>query len=298
MLNKNIEQAEPSGLIYQKVKKYIWEKDQGLYAGDREQFEKSFYDKIDVEFSAGLLKEVTAATGFNAGSMLLDIGCGFGTFVLCCRQNGLQALGVDPDAREIEFARERLELELGKSAIEVYRVSRGESLSFAAETFDVVTMWNLLEHVPDYKSMLNEAHRVLKKGGYLLLLAPNYLSFRKEAHFHLPWFPLLPRKIAQGYLKIMKRDVNYFQNNIFYVTGIGVSSYLLKKKYQLGCDKLAKLQDPALAQSAFKAKLVRGVKAAGLAKILKYLIFLEHFNPFKVNISICARKNAKDGNNG
>src|SRR3954447_23890386 len=97
---------------------------------------------------------------------VLDVGSGFGSFVLAARDAGLNAIGVEPAEFEVRYARERLaQARPGDDAERVYRPGSGLTLPFASGSFDVATLWNVVEHVADSRRLLDEAMRVLRPGG-------------------------------------------------------------------------------------------------------------------------------------
>jgi ubiquinone/menaquinone biosynthesis C-methylase UbiE len=100
------------------------------------------------------------------GKRLLDIGCGMGAFVRRLREFSPRVYGVDIDAERVaEGAKEVPNLALAV----------GEHLPFAEETFDVVLLHEVLEHVTDDLATLREARRVLAPGGRVVLFCPNRL---------------------------------------------------------------------------------------------------------------------------
>lgn len=96
---------------------------------------------------------------------LLDIGAGTGDFLLVAKNNGWQVTGVEPSQKAKEIAK-------GKGVSFVEQTSELESHSF-----DVITMWHVLEHVPDLEAQIKELKRVLKPSGTLLVAVPNFKSF-------------------------------------------------------------------------------------------------------------------------
>jgi hypothetical protein len=79
-----------------------------------------------------------------------------------------------------------------------------------------VTTYQTLEHVQDLEAVLREMVRVTKVGGGIYIRCPDYRS-TFEAHYQLPWLPLLPRWLAERYLKALNRPVEGL-NSINYVT--------------------------------------------------------------------------------
>ena len=139
------------------------------------------------------------------GAAVLDIGSGVGSFVVACRKRGFRAFGIEPDRigqggriSSIQIARRRLENQ-------VFVVSVGERLPFADRSFDLITMNQVMEHVSEQAAVLNEALRVLKDGGAIYIASPNYLRFY-EPHYKIKWFPLLPKFLGRGYLRLRGRD--------------------------------------------------------------------------------------------
>ena len=153
------------------------------------------------------------------GSRVLDIGCGFGAFVISARRLGLDAVGVEIAPFEIEYARQRLQKEFPRlDPSSVYHLGDGHKVPFDDHSFEVVTLWNVLEHVPDGKRLLKEVERILRPNGLVFIICPNYAAFRQEAHYIVPWWPLLPRKLASVYLRMLGRNPRFFETSIFYRT--------------------------------------------------------------------------------
>jgi len=95
---------------------------------------------------------------------LLDVGCGTGGFLTEMHNiPGWQVMGVEPVALACRKAR--------SFGLSVVRGKLSEA-AFPSETFDVVTMWHVLEHVCDPTVNLLEAHRILRPNGTLLLAVP------------------------------------------------------------------------------------------------------------------------------
>jgi SAM-dependent methyltransferase len=154
----------------------------------------------------------------KAGSRLLDVGAGFGSCVLAARACGIDASGIETACFEVEFARRRLQVVRPQDDAEkVYQLGSFLEFSAPAGSFDVVTFWNVLEHIEDLNKVLSVARRILRSGGLIYVVCPNYFAWRLEAHYHVPWKPnpLLPREKAVAYLRSLGRDPAFFENAIF-----------------------------------------------------------------------------------
>lgn len=96
-------------------------------------------------------------------SSLLDVGAGNGYFVsLAAREFGLQATGLEISAEEIRFAKDVIGVQL-----------LGQDVSEHRLNYDVVTCFNVLEHVADPQRFLSAVTERLKPGGLLVLTTPN-----------------------------------------------------------------------------------------------------------------------------
>lgn len=96
---------------------------------------------------------------------ILDIGCGTGKNLAEFSKIG-KVWGIDNSPDAIKFCKERRQLSN-------VCLADAEKTSFTKETFDLVTMLDVLEHTDDSKTLL-EVHRILKKRGFLLLTVPAY----------------------------------------------------------------------------------------------------------------------------
>lgn len=98
---------------------------------------------------------------------LLDVGCGAGTFLRCARQRGWQVMGVEGSAPAATYAR--------STGLEV-REGIIESLSFSG-AFDVVTVFQAIEHFADPVAFLNHVRSLIKPGGFAVLTTPDRKGF-------------------------------------------------------------------------------------------------------------------------
>ena len=96
---------------------------------------------------------------------LLDIGCGTGEFVQFCKEKGWQVFGTEPDTK----TRSRVQIERVYSDIWAQKLSK--------ETFSVVTMWHVLEHVYELNYSLKKIVSLIEKNGFLVVAVPNHDSF-------------------------------------------------------------------------------------------------------------------------
>jgi 2-polyprenyl-3-methyl-5-hydroxy-6-metoxy-1,4-benzoquinol methylase len=110
---------------------------------------------------------------------ILDIGCGPGSFldVMARERPRLRGLGVDIASSQIEFAREHIASKHG-GRISFESVRPCGPIPYPDRHFDAVTCIEVIEHIHPFLALrlLNEARRVLKPNGRLVVTTPNYRS--------------------------------------------------------------------------------------------------------------------------
>ena len=130
--------------------------------GKRSLFEKLYHavkqkalrDKINI-----------VNTNQTQKGKLLDIGAGTGDFLVTAKNNGWETLGIEPSEKAKKIA-------LSKGISFKNDIKEIENASF-----DVVTMWHVLEHVPDIQQHIAELKRILKPNGLIIIAVPNYKSY-------------------------------------------------------------------------------------------------------------------------
>ena len=160
-----------------------------------------------------------ADDGVNvAGLEVLDLGAGLGGMSEELLLNGAIVNALEPGAAWADLTRRRLERHGGR-----FRLLRafGEAIPLPDESVDLIVSLRVLEHVRDPAQVLAEAFRVLRPGGRFYLTCENYLAFR-EAHYRVPWLPLLPKSIGRRYLKLLGRPPRFLDESITYTTFPGV----------------------------------------------------------------------------
>jgi 2-polyprenyl-3-methyl-5-hydroxy-6-metoxy-1,4-benzoquinol methylase len=126
----------------------------------------------------GIRKWLKAIEKIQPTGKLLDIGCGIGTFLSIARSSGWEVEGVEPNAYAADYVRDVLKIPVQKATFPETK------LPFAS--YDIITMWNVLEHLPEPIQSIQSIHRLLKPGGWLILSLPNVESL--EARYaHKYW---------------------------------------------------------------------------------------------------------------
>jgi len=105
---------------------------------------------------------------------ILDIGAGTGDFLSVAKNDGWQTIGVEPSDRAKAIAKNK-----GVSFVE-------QTSELENHSFDVISMWHVLEHVPDLDKQIKELKRLLKPTGTLIIAVPNFKSFDAK-HYGKFW---------------------------------------------------------------------------------------------------------------
>lgn len=109
---------------------------------------------------------ITQASGKTNGK-LLDVGAGTGHFAAYMKDKGWKVIALEPDETARKVAAEKLGLELQPL---------GELPHQQPASFDVITLWHVLEHVQDVNGYMEQFRKLLIPGGVLLIAVPNHTS--------------------------------------------------------------------------------------------------------------------------
>ena len=145
-----------------------------ILEGYRGGTDESFVSQVTMRertFRRGL--EQIEAAAPPPGRRVLDVGAAGGSFLAVARERGYEPLGCEPSAWMCAFAREHYGLELHPGTIFDMPVPPG--------SVDLLTLWDVIEHTPDPKAVLERAHRLLAPGGVLAMSYPDYGSLIARA---------------------------------------------------------------------------------------------------------------------
>lgn len=130
--------------------------------GKRSLFEKLY----QIIKSYSLNKKASLINNYHPEKgNLLDIGSGTGDFLATAKKQGWKITGIEPNekARNISISK---------------GVTLAENLeSIESHSLDVITMWHVLEHVPNIENQIQTLKRLLKPNGTIIIAVPNYKSF-------------------------------------------------------------------------------------------------------------------------
>lgn len=138
---------------------------------------------------------------------ILDFGCGTGELTVLMNHLGFNATGIDVHAKHLWLA--RILARENDIQDDTFVLSKTNTLPFEDDSFDIITMLVVLEHLSDkmLKAILPELMRVCR--GVLYVLVPNKLQITDD-HTGLRFLPWMPRWLATLYLKTRGRRHQYF----------------------------------------------------------------------------------------
>ena len=128
----------------------------------RSLFEKAYHfvKGIALKNKLNLINNCSSSKG-----NLLDIGAGTGDFLFTAKQNGWETIGVEPSEKAKGIA-------IGKG------IKFSDSTQdLESHSFDVITMWHVLEHVPNLEIQIKELKRLVKPNGTIIIAVPNFKSY-------------------------------------------------------------------------------------------------------------------------
>lgn len=191
----------------------------------RNLFERVYHLVRNISLS----KKVKLINKSASGSKkLLDIGCGTGDFLESAEKSGWSVNGIEPDrgAREIANI---------KTNNKVQDTSALKNLQ--ESSFDVITLWHVLEHLPDLEDQVRAIEKLLKEDGTLIIAVPNFKSF--DAKFYQDYWAAydVPRHLWHFSQKSISKLFSKIGMYVIETKPMKFDSFyvsLLSEKYKFG----------------------------------------------------------------
>lgn len=195
---------------------------------------------------------------------LLDIGCGTGEFLLEMRTGGWDLCGMEtaPEARK----------QANDQSLMVMK-----SLEEVNGSFDVITLWHVLEHIHKIKDLFNHLNRLLKPGGYLVLAVPNIDSIDAKYYKH-NWVALdAPRHLYHFRPKDIHKLLDKWKMKILRISSIlyfdpwynAILSAQLKAKETAGSSLFSMLEAFLMGKLSFLNGIFNSSKCASPVYIVQ-----------------------------
>lgn len=191
----------------------------------------SFFDKIyqlvksiTINQKVKLIEKQLATE--SQQKTILDIGCGTGNFLVACQNKGWMVSGIEPNKKATLIS----EIKLNTTIL-------SDISQFNNEQFDCITMWHVLEHVPDLKNYISSLKRLLKPEGTLIIAVPNHKSF--DANYYGKFWAAfdVPRHLWHFSKKSIRMLFEKEQMKVVKMLPMKFDAYyvsLLSEKYKTG----------------------------------------------------------------
>ncbi|MHA2013510.1 MAG: class I SAM-dependent methyltransferase [Candidatus Helarchaeota archaeon] len=199
------------------------------------------------------------------GKKILEVGSGLGIFLAVTRRDyHAKTYGLEPSGEGFTSSHS-----ISKDVLRSYGIdsnivldAKGEQIPFEDNYFDIIFSSTVLEHTENPQKVITEAVRVLKPGGYLQFVFPNYGSFF-EGHYAIFWIPYLNHRLAYFWIKLWGRNPEFMKT-------IQLLNYFKVKKW---ISKMNQVKVITFGEEIFRQRMLQlDIKDwAGLGKIKKWL---------------------------
>lgn len=143
---------------------------EGYYEGDPTRSAYADYEKDKYLIVKNMEKFLSFVAEYKPSGRLLDVGCAFGYVVELALQKGYDAKGFDPSAFAVSRARDLV----GNNRIQEGTIAE---VSYPKHSFDVITMFDVFEHLQDPLLDMKKLESMLKPDGIIIIATGDTLSF-------------------------------------------------------------------------------------------------------------------------
>jgi len=198
---------------------------------------KSILDKVyQIVKNYAIIQKIKLINSQNSHEKsILDIGCGTGDFLNACKEKGWKIMGVEPNEKARDLA-------LKKLKSEEYLVNNiKDLLKRNTNRFDVITMWHVLEHIPNLEEYISILKDLLHPNGTLIIALPNYKSH--DADYYKNYWAAydVPRHLWHFSKKAMKLIFSEKKFEIVKILPMKFDAFyvsILSEKYKTGKSNL------------------------------------------------------------
>jgi 2-polyprenyl-3-methyl-5-hydroxy-6-metoxy-1,4-benzoquinol methylase len=189
--------------------------------GKRSLFERLYHLIKNI----ALKNKVKLINSYSEKGALLDIGAGTGDFLVAAKKEGWKTTGIEPSLKAKTIA-------ISKGVDFVDNLT-----DLKDQSFDIITMWHVLEHVPNLEEYLVALKRLLKPTGTILIAVPNFKSF--DANYYGRFWAAydVPRHIWHFSKVTIEKLFSEKEMNLVEVLPMKFDSFyvsLLSEKYKTG----------------------------------------------------------------
>ncbi|WP_026260649.1 class I SAM-dependent methyltransferase [Spirosoma luteum] len=169
-----------------------------------------------------LIKKINGGEG-----KLLDVGCGTGSFLEACKSSGWQIAGVETDSTVKALAQEKLKIQVHQDLSEIPN----------KESFNVITLWHVLEHIPNLNDAVRRLSMMLAPNGTLIIAVPNSNSYDAN-YFKEYWAAYdVPRHLYHFTPSTIEKLINKYKLQVIETKPMVFDAFyiaMLSTRYQTG----------------------------------------------------------------
>ncbi|WP_369791957.1 class I SAM-dependent methyltransferase [Tenacibaculum sp. 47A_GOM-205m] len=186
---------------------------------------KSLFDKVyQLVKNHTLKKKLKLINSFKTEEKtILDVGAGTGDFLKVCKTGGWKITGIEPSDKAREYAK-------SKNIVLYENLNQVEN-----NQFDVITLWHVLEHIPNLVEYIKQLKKLLKPNGVLIIAVPNHKSFDAK-HYKEFWAAYdVPRHLWHFSKTAISKLFSLVDMNVEKILPMKFDSYyvsLLSEKYK------------------------------------------------------------------
>jgi ubiquinone/menaquinone biosynthesis C-methylase UbiE len=222
--------------------------------------------------------QLTSKVSLSPGLRILDVGCGFGGFVKLCRDKGYEAFGTDIDKDKLRIA----SMLYPNLPAEWLKFGNAREIPFESETFDLVTLFFVLEHIQCLDDMVAEIYRVLKPGGKAYIICPNY-CVPYEAHYAVIC-PTFSKTLSKIWVRILGRDPGFLNFVNFAVRSSVMAKIFNEKGFtfeDLGVREWCSILDAQNIENRSQELVmtIKAIQGLGLKPIFRWMARKGFFTP-------------------
>jgi len=194
-------------------------------------YENNFYSPITKQ---RYIKLLSIFEPYRKNNKILDVGCGNGFFLETAKEKGWDVYGTEFSEKAIEILKEKgINSFKGKLEIE----------NFKEQMFDVITSFEVIEHINNPKNEINKFYNLLRTGGLLYITTPNFNSISRNLLIEKWNIINYPEHLTYYTPKTLKKLLteNDFKKIKLKTTGFSISRFKQSKN-----NNLSKIDKPSI----------------------------------------------------
>lgn len=176
-----------------------------------------------------LKKKLKLISKYVSRGTILDYGCGTGMFLDVCKNAGWKTFGIEPDEGARKIA--------SQMGLNIFSNKERTQAHIGQQTFDVITLWHVLEHITDLEQSLTFFEEKLNKDGALIIAVPNYTSY--DANYYKQFWSAydVPRHLYHFEIQTIKKLLQPYKFALTETLPMKFDSFyvsMLSEKYKTG----------------------------------------------------------------